>query len=182
MTTPKKPIRRDVTRSLAGHKYEKPELTALVSDLYKLSPENRDFLHARFGLGADPIAPYKLCIEEALFPDVMSNDPVDINRAKQALRRYEKAIGDPAGVLDLMLFFVERGHTFINEYGYDDESFFAALERMFSRALILLKTQDASTQDGLRPRCQRIVDEVCGIGWGHHDELLRCWTEASPKS
>jgi len=73
-------------------------------------------------------------------------------------------------------------HAFINEYGYEDESFFAALERMFSRAVILLKTQDASTQDGLRPCCQRIVDEVCGMGWGHHDELLRCWTEASSKS
>jgi len=44
-----------------------PRNSLLVADLYRLSAENRDFLHARFSLGEDPLEPYKTTIEDAVY-------------------------------------------------------------------------------------------------------------------
>ncbi len=178
----KKPGWREVAHALTGHGYGKPELLTLLGDLYKLSDDNRDFFHARFGLGDDPLQAYKEIIEEAMYPDVMKDGPVQVARAKQAIARYEKAVGEPHGRMELMLFFIERGHAFSDQYGYGDESFFTALERMFARAAALLATMEPGAIERLRPRLDSVVEEVNGIGWGHYDELLRIYGETFPET
>jgi len=89
--------------------FERPALLGLIGDLYNFNPENRDFLHARFSLGVDVHKPYKKVIEEALFPDVIANDDVEIAVAKKAIANYAKAVGDSKGMLELMVYFVECG-------------------------------------------------------------------------
>lgn len=71
----KKPSWSDVKAAIAD--FERSALISLISDLYAYSTPNKNFLHARFSLGSDALKPYKKIIEDALFPDVMSNDPVD---------------------------------------------------------------------------------------------------------
>jgi hypothetical protein len=58
---------------------------------------NRDFLHAHFSIGDDPIAPYKKVIEECMFPDGMKNKPIQISTAKKAISEDSKALGDAKG-------------------------------------------------------------------------------------
>jgi hypothetical protein len=67
MTTTKRDGRAwsDVKESIAL--LDKKELIQLIASLYRLSKGNRDFLHARFSIGNDPIAPYKNVIEECMF-------------------------------------------------------------------------------------------------------------------
>jgi hypothetical protein len=45
---------------------DQKQLLSLVGDLYRLSNENKTFLHSRFKIGGDPLNPYKKTIEEWL--------------------------------------------------------------------------------------------------------------------
>ena len=135
------------------------------------STPNKNFLHARFSLGSDALKPYKKIIEDALFPVVMSNDDVEIATAKKAISDYGKAVGDPKGLLELMVHFVECGASFSLDVGYGDEVFFAALERMYEKAIKLLLTLDEATIDDYYDRFEELVISTSDIGWGFHDTL-----------
>ena len=58
-----------------------------------LSWENQAFFHARFGIGRDPLEPYRETIEECMYPDVFSRKPVRTAKAKKAVSDYRKAPG-----------------------------------------------------------------------------------------
>jgi hypothetical protein len=60
------PVWSDVKGKLAA--FDRAGLVGLVQDLYAASEANRTFLHARFGLGADLLAPYKAMIEPGFGP------------------------------------------------------------------------------------------------------------------
>ena len=47
----------DVKTKLAD--FDRAGLIGLVQDLYAASKDNKAFLHARFGLGDDPLEPFK---------------------------------------------------------------------------------------------------------------------------
>jgi hypothetical protein len=174
----KKPTWTDVKTAISS--FERPALLGLIADLYNFSPENRDFLHARFSLGADVLKPYKKVIEEALFPDVIANDDVEIAVAKKAIANYREAVGDPKGMLELMLYFVECGTAFSLDVGYGEDDFFASLERMFEKAIKLLLTLDEATIDEYYNRFEELVDSTTDIGWGFHDTLSEIFYEAFP--
>lgn len=175
----KKPSWNDVKSAIA--KFERPALISLISDLYAYSTPNKNFLHARFSLGSDSLKPYKKIIEDALFPDVMSNDPVEIATAKKAISDYGKAVGDPKGMLELMVYFVECGASFSLDVGYGDEYFFAALERMYEKAIKLLLTLDEAIIDDFYDRFEDLVTSTEPIGWGFHDTLGDIFSEAFPE-
>lgn len=170
----------DVKSAIAN--FERSALIGLISDLYAYSTPNKNFLHARFSLGSDSLKPYKKIIEDALFPDVMSNDDVEIATAKKAISDYGKAVGDPKGMLELMVYFVECGASFSLDVGYGDEDFFAALERMYEKAIKLLLTLDEATIDDYYDRFEDLVTSTRDIGWGFHDTLGAIFSEAFPES
>ncbi|MEI6705053.1 MAG: hypothetical protein WCL71_16205 [Deltaproteobacteria bacterium] len=175
----KKPSWSDVKSAIA--KLERQALIGLISDLYAYSTPNKNFLHARFSLGSDSLKPYKKIIEDALYPDVMSNDPIEIATAKKAVSDYCKAVGDPKGMLELMVYFVECGASFSLDVGYGDEYFFAALERMYEKAIKLLLTLDEETIDDFYDRFEDLVTSTSDIGWGFHDTLGEIFYEAFPE-
>jgi hypothetical protein len=175
----KKPSWSDVKLAIAD--FEGSALIGLISDLYAYSTPNKDFLHARFSLGSDALKPYKKIIEDALFPDVMSNDDVEIATAKKAISDYGKAVGDPKGLLELMVHFVECGASFSLDVGYGDEYFFAALERMYEKAIKLLLTLDEATIDDYYGRFEELMISTSDIGWGFHDTLGDIFYEAFPE-
>ena len=175
----KKPSWSDVKTAIAN--FERPALIGLISDLYAYSTPNKNFLHARFSLGSDALKPYKKIIDDALFPDVMSNEPVEIATAKKAISDYGKAVGDPKGMLELMVYFVECGASFSLDVGYGDEYFFAALERMYEKAIKLLLTLDEAIIDDFYDRFEDLVTSTEPIGWGFHDTLGDIFSEAFPE-
>ena len=66
---------------------DQKQLVKLVADLYRFSKENQAFLHARFGLGDDPLDPYKKTIDACMYTDVYSNKPIQISKAKRAIKK-----------------------------------------------------------------------------------------------
>jgi hypothetical protein len=86
----------DVKAKLAN--FDRAGLLGLVQDLYAAHPDNRTFLHARFGLGEDVLEPYKQTIDRWLWPDAFRKQDTSVAKAKQAISNYKKAVGDLAGL------------------------------------------------------------------------------------
>jgi hypothetical protein len=154
--------------------FDRPGLVALIQDLYTAHKENRTFLHTRFSLGEDVLEPYKQTIQRSISPDPgRSARILDISTAKgkQAIVDYRKAVGDPAGLAELTVFYCERAAGFCSDFGNDDESYFEALLDMFQQAVIVANTLPSSSRDELIAR----LDQVCIIcqdfGYGVGDTM-----------
>jgi len=176
----KKPSWSDIKKALAG--YDRVALIGLISDLYASSAQNKSFLHARFSTGMDALKPYLKIIDDTLYPDILRNKPIQIAKAKKAISDYTKAAGEPKGILELMVFFVETGTEFTVNFGDIDEDFYLSLERMFSKALDLVLTMDKETIDEYYERFAAIVVRASNIGWGYGDALDEMFHEAFPEA
>jgi hypothetical protein len=115
--------------------FDRAGLLGLVQDLYAASKDNQTFLHTRFGLGDDPLKPYKAIIERWLWPDLSRNLGTSVAKAKKAIADYKKAVGQTEGLAELMVYYCERGIGFANDIGLDDDAYYDALVRMFGQAL-----------------------------------------------
>lgn len=164
-----KPTWSDVKGNLA--ELDRQGLIGLVQDLYAASKDNQAFLHARFARGGDVLKPYKTTIDRWLWPDVFKNQDTSVAKAKKAISDYKKAIGQPEGLAELMVFYCERAAGFSDDVGLQDEGYFDALVQMFGQAL---KTIDALTED-CRPALTARLDAVRRIshnfGYGVGDDM-----------
>ncbi len=96
----------DVKAKLAS--FDRAGLLGLLQDLYAAHQDNQTFLHARFGLGEDVLEPYKQTIDRWLWPDVFRKQDTSVAKAKQAISNYKKAVGEAAGLAELMVFYCEQ--------------------------------------------------------------------------
>ncbi|MFA7666497.1 MAG: hypothetical protein WCY32_10290 [Burkholderiaceae bacterium] len=164
-----KPTWSDVKGNLA--ELDRQGLIGLVQDLYAASKDNQAFLHARFALGSDVLKPYKAVIDRWLWPDVFNNQDTSVVKAKKAISDYKKAIGQPEGSAELMVFYCERAAGFSNDVGLQDEGYFIALVRMFGQAL---KTIDALPHDcrsALIARLDSVRHISHNFGYGVGDDM-----------
>ncbi len=163
------PTWSDVKTKLAD--FDRAGLTGLVQDLYAASKDNQAFLHARFALGGDVLKPYKVMIDRWLWPDVFKNQDTSVAKAKKAISDYKKAISQPEGLAEIMVFYCERAAGFSNAIGLQDEGYFDALVRMFEQALKAI----AALPDAARPALLARLDEVRRIshnfGYGVGDDM-----------
>jgi len=119
----------------------------------------------------DQIKPYKEIIEQSLYPDPMSNDPISLFNGRRAISRYKKAVGDANGILELMVYYVECGNQLTVDYGDIDEKFYDSLESMFIDVLKILSKSEQQTIDNYLPRLISLVELATGIGWGYYDNM-----------
>ncbi len=151
-------------------------LLCLVKDLYAASKDNQRFLHARFGVGDDVLAPYKATIERWLWPDVCKNQDYSVSKAKKAIADYNKAAGQPEGVAELSVFYCERAIGFCNSVGLEDGGFYDALVGMAERALGIVMALPEEQREPFLDRLEDVQESCRGIGWGLEDafnELFR---------
>ncbi len=168
----------DVKAKLAS--LDRPGLLGLVQDLYVAHPDNRTFLHTRFGLGQDVLEPYKQTLDRWLWPDAFRKQDTSVANAKQAISNYKKAVGDPAGMAELMVFYCEQASGFASDVGYQDESYFDALVRTFEQAVATANTLPTETRDALIARLGRVrsISHKCGYGvGGDMDSILAKYTK-----
>jgi hypothetical protein len=88
----------------------------LIQSLYSAHKDNQTFLHARFGLGEDVLEPYKKIIDRWLWPDVLRRQDTSVSQAKRAISDYKKAVGDPEGLAELMVFYCERARGVLQRH------------------------------------------------------------------
>ncbi len=143
----------------------------LIQDLYAAHKDNQTFLHTRFGLGEDVLKPYKETLDRWLWPDVLRNQDISVAKAKQAISSYRKAIGEPAGLAELMVSYCENAAGFSNDVGYQDEGYFDTLVQMFEQALKAIQQLPAGDSDALIARLDRVRTISHNFGYGVGDDM-----------
>lgn len=167
----KKPSWSDLKHHLRD--FDRQSLLGLIQDLYAVNKGNQAFLHARFALGGDVLAPYKATIHRWVCPDVMRNQDVSVSKAKKAISDYKKAAGHPEGLAELSVFYGESCMELLRYCGMEDDGYFDALIRAFEQALKAIVQLDPQQQDAFLERLDRIRDQ--GHAWGMEgvmDDLL----------
>jgi hypothetical protein len=92
-------------------------------------------------------------------------------KAKQAISSYRKAVGDLAGLAELMVFYCECAAGFCSDVGYQDDGYFDALVRMFDQALRLIAQLSASDRNPLIARLDRVRIISHNFGYGVGDDM-----------
>lgn len=151
--------------------FDRLGLLGLIQDLYVAHKDNQTFLHARFGLGKDILKPYKETLDRWLWPDVLRNQDTSVVKAKQTISSFKKAVGDLAGLAELMVFYCECATGFCNAVGYQDEAYFDALVRMFEQALKTIAQLSGSDRNALIARLDRVRVISHNFGYGVGDDM-----------
>jgi len=163
------PTWTDVKSKLAC--FDRASLLATLQDLYAASESNRAFFHARFGLGEDPLQPYKKALDRWLWPDVFRGQQASVSKAKRAITEYKNAIGNPEGLAELMVFYCERAASFCADADPIDPAYFEALVRMFAQALKTTTALPMNIQTSLLSRLDRVRDVGRQVGYGIGEDM-----------
>ena len=174
------PTWTDVKAKLAD--FDRAGLLGLIQSLYSAHKDNQTFLHSRFGLGEDVLEPYKKIIDRWLWPDVLRKQDTSVSQAKRAISDYNKAVGDPEGLAELMVFYCERAAGFCADVCNDDEGYFDALVRMFEQALTLANALPAHRRDDLITRLDRVRVISHKFGYGVGDDMDSLLSKFEPRS
>ena len=85
-----------------------------------MRPENRAFLAARFGIGSDPLTPFKKVISRWIYPNLIKGQTVSVAKAKKAIADYRKAVGRAEGITELCAFYCEEAARLVGDCGLED--------------------------------------------------------------
>jgi len=139
---------------------------APVKDYYqaKVRPENDETVREK----------YRKVITHEFYP-VHGYGKLKLSVARKAVSDYKKVAASANGVADLMLFYVEMGVRFTNDFGDIDEGFYLSMERMYASALKWIRKH--GLEQDFEERCAKVVENTRGIGWGFHDALSHAYFE-----
>jgi hypothetical protein len=170
------PTWNDVKTALM--EFDRAGLRGLVQDLYTTSKDNQAFLHARLGLGHDQLQPFKASISRWISPDPMKAQPISVSKAKKAIADYKKAIGRPAGMAELSIFYCEEALGFLESCSMEDESYFAALIRMYGSSLEIVSSLPPAERTTYHERLDKLRSRGRNVGWLVEEEFDSLWYEA----
>ena len=165
-----KDIRSVLTK--ASHR----DLLSLVGDLYALRKENQNFLYARFIKDGDTLVPFKEAIEQYVSPAEPWKHPVKLSLARKAISDYRKAVGDPEGLAELMLYYAECGVSFTLDFGDIDEPFYNSVVGVFFDGLKMLKRCEPDIVGKLLPRFVNAVQKQMAWVGGSTTAFLTPWS------
>jgi Family of unknown function (DUF6155) len=156
----------DIKKEL--NRFDKDKLIQLITELYKKNKSVKEYFD--FFVNPDENAlfeKYKAKVSEAFYPK--RGYELKLRDGKQAIAEFKKI--EPATILlaDLMLFYVECGVKFTNEFGDIDEAFYSSIEKVYLKALALMHKEEILDQ--FKSRAFKIVEDTNDIGWGFHDYL-----------
>ena len=166
------PTWANVKTMLAG--FDRAALLGVLQDLYRADEVNRAFLHARFGLGKDPLQAYKKTIDRSLWPHVFRGQQTSVSRGTGTIAKYRKALGDPVGIVELLVFYCERAVGFCQDVDHRDTAYLDALVRTFAQALKATARLTGTTQNEFLARLDRVrnIGRQLGNGVGEDMNVL----------
>ena len=117
----------------------KEDLEKDITEIFRKYPAIKEYYQNKLLPQADTeiIAKYKKIIENEFFP-TRGYGKAKLSVAKKAIADYKKICRFPENLIDMMLFYVEQGVKFTNEYGDIEEAFYNSMESMFDKAVKLM--------------------------------------------
>jgi hypothetical protein len=163
---------------LALLEFDRAGLRGLVQVLYTASKDNQAFLHARLGLGHDQLQPFKARISKWISPDLMKGQPISASKAKKAIADYKKALGRVEGTVELSIFYCEEAVGFLESCSIENESYFAALIRMYERSIELVSSLSPAERVTHLARLNKLRSRAKNVGWTVEEEFNTLWYAA----
>lgn len=150
-------------------KLSKEELIKEIQQLNRDFSVVRDFFVCKFDADDDKILDkYKKVVKNEFFP-TRGLGKMRLSVARKAVLDYKKISQSEENIADIMLYYVENGIKFTNEYGDIDESFYYSMGAMFWEALKYIS--EHSLLENFQSRAKQTLIDTEHIGWGFHDEL-----------
>lgn len=158
-------------------KLDKEKLIDLIGDLYKKNKSAKEFFDFYVSPNEDELfKKYRDKVFEAFYPK--RGYGYKLKDGKQAINDFKK-LGPATELLaNLMLFYVESGVKFTNDFGDVNEAFYNSLTTTFVDALKIMDKENLLSK--FEERVEKIVDNTSGIGWGFHDYLVQVWFDFYP--
>ncbi|MDQ0885140.1 TusA-related sulfurtransferase [Paenibacillus sp. V4I9] len=158
--------------------YKAEELVSIIIDCYKSSSDVKSYIHMML----EPENTENQLFDEAqkkilhqFYPE-RGEPKLKLAEAKKAISEFSKLCNNEARTIDLMIYYVELGVDFTNEYGDMYESFYYSMGSMYHNALQKITADNGSGLFHLfRDRLKGIVQDSGGVGWGFHDHLVEVY-------
>ena len=157
--------------------YKTEELVSIIIDCYKSSPDVKKYIHMML----EPESTENQLFDETkkkilhqFYPD-RGEPKLKLAEAKKAISEFAKLSNNQARTIDLMIYYVELGVEFTNDFGDMNASYYNSMVSMYQNALNKINSEGLFRlfQDRLRA----IVQNTSGIGWGFHDDLADLFYE-----
>jgi hypothetical protein len=153
---------------------DKNQLIGLISELYKNNKTVKEYLDYCMNPDEQLLQKkYKDQVYEAFYPKRGYNLKLSIG--KKAITEFKKLKPSPPLLVDLMLYYVETGVSFTNDFGDISESFYSSLESVYRQSLELMEKEHLL--EHFKDRANKICNDVVHIGWGFYDTLSHYYTE-----
>ncbi len=154
--------------------FTKEQLIEQINELHKKYKEVKDYYS--FCMNPDEkktVEKYKAIIYESFYPK--RGFKLSLSKARKAISDFKKLSPSPAHVADAMVYFVECGVLFTNDFGDIDESFYNSMEGMFENACVFIRKNNL--ENLFKERCKKLMEDSSDIGWGFHDFLSDAYYE-----
>jgi hypothetical protein len=90
----------------------------------------------------------------------------------------QEAIGRPEGLAELSIFYCEEAIGFLESRGMEDESYFAALIRMYEQSLNFVSSLPPAERSTYLDRLDELRSRGKNFGWVVEEEFNRLWYDA----
>ena len=159
-------------KTLLANKPQK-ELVAEIAELYKKLDVVKAYYDTQLNTltEEDYFQQQKAIIQNEFFPRNGFGDG-RLSVARKAVMDFKKLFGMKDNLIDLAVFYVEKGVQYTCSYGDISESFYNSMEGMYLKALEWMK--ELNLLEVYKDRMESICYATSGIGWGFHDQL--CYT------
>lgn len=91
-----------------------------------------------------------------------------LKEARKAITDFKKLSPDEESFFDVMLFYVECGVRFTNDFGDINEPFYNSLANVFRQAGAHYQKLEKSK--AVQDRARRIMIDTTDVGWGFHED------------
>ena len=149
-------------------KLDSKELIKHISELYKKFPAVKEYFDFFISTNEEELLDrYKSKVREGIFPKRGYELKLSISR--KAINDFKKLGTSSEAIGHLMLYYVQCGVDFTNDFGDIDEPFYTSMENTYAKALELLSKE--SSLEKLNKQAKKIVDDSSETGWGFGDYL-----------
>ncbi|HCG53740.1 MAG TPA: hypothetical protein DEX10_10115 [Betaproteobacteria bacterium] len=107
----------------------------------------------------------------------MMNQDTSVATAKTAIAAYKKAVGQPDGLAELMVFYGEQAAGFSDHVGAQDEVYVGTLVRMFGQALKVIGALPETVRLDLLDRRDEVRHISHNFGYGVGDDMDKLLAE-----
>jgi hypothetical protein len=158
--------KRELRKELES--FDKKKLVDLIFYLYDKNKSVKEYLD--YYISPDEKATlqiYKVKVREAFYPK--RGFGYKIANGKKAISDFRKLKPTVDSLIDLLIYFVECGVEFTNDYGDISEGFYSSIEGVYYDAMKLIDKN--GLHNNYKIRAHEILKETVNIGWGFHDTL-----------